>query len=167
MSTYTIETIIRGYHVYQVVWEAAVGQVLPCQQERGNVHMLNGQSRDDTLSTHAPKSACCVLRATPLPCLPTPQKITEKTFVALLKSAKSGANEPAEGAFGGLHAFLAKFTNVFSLESFPLYGIQKCRVSNETTPRRWTGPGPFALPLSSMLPGRAGCFLATWTQDGI
>ena len=38
MSTYTIETIVRGYHVYQVVWEAAVGQVLPCQRERGNVH---------------------------------------------------------------------------------------------------------------------------------
>ena len=40
MSTYMVETIVhvRGYHVYQVVWEAAVGQVLPCQQERGNVH---------------------------------------------------------------------------------------------------------------------------------
>ena len=38
MSTYTVETIVCGYHVYQVVWEAAVGQVLPCQRERGNVH---------------------------------------------------------------------------------------------------------------------------------
>ena len=38
MSTYTVETIVRGYHVYQVIWEAAVGQVLPCQRERGNVH---------------------------------------------------------------------------------------------------------------------------------
>ena len=38
MSTYTVETIVRGYHVYQNVWDAAVGQVLPCQRERGNVH---------------------------------------------------------------------------------------------------------------------------------
>ena len=36
MSTYTVETIVHGYHVYRAVWEAAVGQVLPCQQERGN-----------------------------------------------------------------------------------------------------------------------------------
>ena len=35
MSTHTV---VRGYHVYQVVWEAAVGEVLPCQWERGNVH---------------------------------------------------------------------------------------------------------------------------------
>ena len=40
MSTYMVETIVRGYHVYQVVWEAAVGQILPCQRERGNVHDL-------------------------------------------------------------------------------------------------------------------------------
>ena len=29
MSTYTVETVLHGYHIYQVVWEAAVGQVLP------------------------------------------------------------------------------------------------------------------------------------------
>ena len=38
MSTYTVETIVRSYHVYRAIWEAAVGQVLPCQQERGNAH---------------------------------------------------------------------------------------------------------------------------------
>ena len=38
MSTYSVETIVRGYHVYRAVWEAAVGQVLPCQRERGNAH---------------------------------------------------------------------------------------------------------------------------------
>ena len=30
MSTHMVKTILRGYHVYQVVWEAAVGQVQPC-----------------------------------------------------------------------------------------------------------------------------------------
>ena len=29
MSTYTVETIVCGYHVYRAVWETAVGQVLP------------------------------------------------------------------------------------------------------------------------------------------
>ena len=38
MSTYMVEMIVRGYHIYQVVWEAAVGQVLPCQWECDNVH---------------------------------------------------------------------------------------------------------------------------------
>ena len=40
MSTYTVETIVRGYHVYQVVWKAAVGQVLPYQRERGNPYVV-------------------------------------------------------------------------------------------------------------------------------
>ena len=38
MSTYTVQMIVCGYHVYQVVWEAAVGQMLPSQRERCNVH---------------------------------------------------------------------------------------------------------------------------------
>ena len=33
-----METVIRGYHVYKEVWDAAIEQVLPCQQERGNTH---------------------------------------------------------------------------------------------------------------------------------
>ena len=38
MSTYTVETIVRAYNVYWEVWEAAVGEVLLCQQECGNVY---------------------------------------------------------------------------------------------------------------------------------
>ena len=38
MNAYTVKTIVHGYHVYRAVWEAAVGQVLPCQQERSNTH---------------------------------------------------------------------------------------------------------------------------------
>lgn len=33
-----METIVRGYHVYRAVWEAVIGQVLPCQHERSNTH---------------------------------------------------------------------------------------------------------------------------------
>ena len=36
MSSYTVETVVQGYHMYKEVWDAAVGQVLPCQQECGS-----------------------------------------------------------------------------------------------------------------------------------
>ena len=32
------ETIDRGYHVYVVVLEASVEQILPCEREGGNIH---------------------------------------------------------------------------------------------------------------------------------
>jgi len=38
MESYSIHTSIRGYHVYTDVWEPALGQLLPCQREPGNVH---------------------------------------------------------------------------------------------------------------------------------
>ena len=37
LESYEVETVDRGYHVYMAVWEAAVGQILPCQQEGGNI----------------------------------------------------------------------------------------------------------------------------------
>ena len=36
MSSSTVETVFRGYRMYKEVWDAAVGQVLPCQQECGS-----------------------------------------------------------------------------------------------------------------------------------
>ena len=38
MESYSIHTSVRGYHVYKDVWEAAFGQLLPCQREPGNIH---------------------------------------------------------------------------------------------------------------------------------
>ena len=35
---YVVETVVRGYHVYMAIWETAVGQILPCQHEVGNIH---------------------------------------------------------------------------------------------------------------------------------
>ena len=35
---YTVETVVRGYHMYKKVWDATIGQVLPCQKEHGKVH---------------------------------------------------------------------------------------------------------------------------------
>ena len=35
--TFSIETVVRGYHVYKEIWNAAVdGTELPCEREIGN-----------------------------------------------------------------------------------------------------------------------------------
>ena len=33
MNSYTVGTVVQSYHMYKEVWDAAVGQALPCQQE--------------------------------------------------------------------------------------------------------------------------------------
>ena len=37
-TRYEVATIDRGYHVYATVLEAAIGQILPCEQEGGNIY---------------------------------------------------------------------------------------------------------------------------------
>ena len=38
LESYEVVTIDRGYRVHVTVWEAAVGQILPCQRKGGNIH---------------------------------------------------------------------------------------------------------------------------------
>ena len=38
LEIYEVETVVWGYHVYVAVWKAAVGRILPCQREGGNIH---------------------------------------------------------------------------------------------------------------------------------
>ena len=38
MHVFTIEAMVRGYHVYQTVWEVNISEVLPCIREPGNRH---------------------------------------------------------------------------------------------------------------------------------
>ena len=33
METFSIEAMVRGYHVYQDIWNATVGEELYCQRE--------------------------------------------------------------------------------------------------------------------------------------
>ena len=37
-TTYKVAIVDRGYHVYLAVWEATVGQILPCQRKEGATH---------------------------------------------------------------------------------------------------------------------------------
>ena len=37
--TFSIKTVVRGYHVYKEIWNAAMdGTELPCKREIGNAH---------------------------------------------------------------------------------------------------------------------------------
>ena len=36
MDTFSIEAMVRGYHVYQGIWDADLGEQLPCQREPMN-----------------------------------------------------------------------------------------------------------------------------------
>ena len=38
LESYEVVMLDRGYHVYMVVWKAAVGQILPCERKGGNIH---------------------------------------------------------------------------------------------------------------------------------
>ena len=37
LESYKVATVDWGYHVYITAWEAAVGQILPCEREGGNI----------------------------------------------------------------------------------------------------------------------------------
>ncbi len=36
IERFAFESCMRGYHVYKDIWEASVGEELPCQRENGN-----------------------------------------------------------------------------------------------------------------------------------
>ena len=62
---YRIASVVRGYHVYQTVWDAVVGEMLVCAMERTNPYdrFAVGVYRNDSLVGHVPRkfSAACSL----------------------------------------------------------------------------------------------------------
>ncbi len=38
MGSFSVETVVIGFHVYNEVWDAAVGEELPCRRDVGNSH---------------------------------------------------------------------------------------------------------------------------------
>ncbi len=38
MGSFSVETVVRGFHVYKEVWDAAFGEELPCRRDVGNSH---------------------------------------------------------------------------------------------------------------------------------
>ena len=38
LTSYCYASMVRGYHEYMHVWDAVVGENLPCSNEDGNLH---------------------------------------------------------------------------------------------------------------------------------
>ena len=38
LESYEVATVDQGYNVYVAIWEATVGQILPCKREGSNIH---------------------------------------------------------------------------------------------------------------------------------
>ena len=65
METFGKESCVRGYHIYQDQWEAAIGEELECHHERGNAADAYAVSvmREGTIIGHLPRkiSRLCTL----------------------------------------------------------------------------------------------------------
>ena len=61
MESLQKESCIRGYHIYQQLWTAAVGEHLTCQRERGNTADAYAVSviKDGTIVGHLPRRISC------------------------------------------------------------------------------------------------------------
>ncbi len=47
MSTLVVKTALRGYHVYQAVWEPHVGEAFIALQESSNAHGILSHEEND------------------------------------------------------------------------------------------------------------------------
>ena len=54
--------MVRGYHEYQHIWDAVVGEILPCNCETGNVHDPYAVSikKGGVIVGHVPKKLSCL-----------------------------------------------------------------------------------------------------------
>ena len=54
--------MVRGYHVYQTVWEVSVSEVLPCTREPGNWHDPHAVAvkKGDIIVGHLPRNISCI-----------------------------------------------------------------------------------------------------------
>ena len=65
MASFSVEAMVRGYHVYKDIWTAVVGEEFPCKREDGNrvdpfaVAVMRG----DAVIGHVPRkiSSVCSL----------------------------------------------------------------------------------------------------------
>ena len=65
MKTYfTVDAMIRGYHVYKEVWDSEVGEMLSCEAERNNIHDRNAIAikKSNDVVGHLPKKISLICR---------------------------------------------------------------------------------------------------------
>ena len=95
LESYEVTTVDQGYHAYVAVWEADVGQILPCKREEGNIHdpyaVAIVENNDTLIDNDAAPYSMTIF--------------TFKTFANCFKTAK--------------------FAKVFTCERLLLYGISQ------------------------------------------
>ena len=62
MYEFTVNAMVRGYHVYQDVWEVNIGEILPCTREIGNRHDPYAVAvwKDGIVVGHVPRKISCI-----------------------------------------------------------------------------------------------------------
>ena len=62
MFAFSVNSMVRGYHVYQEVWEVHIGKVLPCVREVGNRHdpYVIAVKKDELVVGHLPRKISCI-----------------------------------------------------------------------------------------------------------
>ncbi len=65
MAAFSVEAMVRGYHVYESIWTAVVGEEFPCVREPGNTFdpLAVAVKREETIIGHVPRkiSSTCAL----------------------------------------------------------------------------------------------------------
>ena len=64
MERFSIDSTVRGFHVYKDIWNPEIGKVLMCEQEFGNLHgpyVVSVVCEDNVIVGHVPRtiSALC------------------------------------------------------------------------------------------------------------
>ena len=56
-ASFTIEAMIRGYHIYRDIRSAVLDEELPCQRETGNISnpFVVGMLKDGVIVGHVPR----------------------------------------------------------------------------------------------------------------
>lgn len=59
MAFFSIEAMVRGYHVYKDIWNADIGEEFPCKIEVGNKFdpFAVAVMRGDTVIGHIPRKS--------------------------------------------------------------------------------------------------------------
>ena len=62
MFEFSVNSMVRGYHVYQEVWEVHIDEVLPCVKEAGNRHYPYAITvkKDELVVGHLPCKISCI-----------------------------------------------------------------------------------------------------------
>ena len=62
LGRFTIDAMVRGYHTYKDIWEASLGEELPCQRETDNLHdrFVVAVLKDACVVGHLPRNISSV-----------------------------------------------------------------------------------------------------------